>query len=137
MRTSLTVLAVIAAFTLGGCFEGPQGPQGPPGVQGPRGEKGANGDIGPAGPPGPQGAVGAQGPPGTTGPAGPSGVTGLHTVSEPACQLKCDLVCGVGEQMVSIVCPGGTTHFSTINNSEVASCQNSPGPARALCMKQQ
>jgi hypothetical protein len=136
MRTPLTVLFILAAVTLGGCFEGPQGPQGPPGPQGARGEKGETGDIGPAGPPGPAGAVGSPGPPGPTGPAGPSGVAGLHPLSQAACQTKCDLVCGIDESIVSVTCPGGTIHFSTINNSEVATCLNSPGPALALCMKQ-
>jgi len=34
MRVSIAALALIAAFTLAGCFEEPQGPAGPQGAAG-------------------------------------------------------------------------------------------------------
>ena len=58
MRLSIVVVALVVAFSLAGCFEGPQGAQGPAGP------------TGPAGPAGPQGQ-GAPGPPGVAGPPGP------------------------------------------------------------------
>ena len=90
MRTSIAVIALLAAFSLAACSPGPQGSkgeQGPPGPQGAKGEagppgpQGANGEQGIPGPQGPQGAKGEAGPPGPQGvggqgPPGPQGAKG-------------------------------------------------------------
>src|SRR5262245_28339082 len=149
MRAFAAAVALIAAFSLAGCFEGaqgPQGPAGPPGAAGPAGPQGAAGPPGPqgdkavgiAGPPGPAGAaggVGPAGPPGPEGPPGSAGTAGLHAVSETACDSKCELLCSAGEKLVSVTCPGGTIWIGRTAESETATCSNSPGPALALCMK--
>jgi hypothetical protein len=44
-------------------------------------------------------------------------------------------LCGAGEKLVSVTCPGGTIEIGKNADSEVASCSGSPGPALALCMK--
>jgi len=150
MRAFAAAVALIAAFSLTGCFEGAQGPAGPPGAAGsagpqgaagppgPQGEKGLAGAVGIAGPPGPAGAaggVGPAGPPGPEGPPGSAGTAGLHAVSETACDSKCELLCSAGEKLVSVTCPGGTIWIGRTAESETATCSNSPGPALALCMK--
>jgi hypothetical protein len=156
MRAFAAAIALVAAFSLSACFEGPQGPQGaagpqgPQGVAGPAGPQGPEGPAGPAGPPGaagiagppgppgPAGAgggVGPAGPPGPQGPAGPAGIAGLHALDEAACDSKCELLCSAGEKLVSVTCPGGTVSISRNADSEMATCSNSPGPALALCMK--
>ena len=122
MRASMALIALVAAFSLAGCFEGPQGPAG------------AQGDTGPQGLPGVKGEVGPQGP---AGPPGPAGSTGLHALRQDACAAEhnCDLTCSPGEKLISVTCPGGTVQISRIADIEAASCSNSPGPALALCMK--
>ena len=156
MRALAAVVALVAAFSLSGCLEGPQGPQGaagpagqqgaagPAGAQGlagptgPQGDKGLPGAVGVAGPPGPAGAgggVGPAGPAGPAGPPGPAGTAGLHALSEAACDTKCELLCSAGEQLVSVTCPGGTIWIGRTAESETATCSNSPGPALALCIK--
>jgi hypothetical protein len=143
MRLSVAMVALLAAFSLAGCFEGPQGPQGPSGPPGPQGLQGAPGPAGPAGPPGPPGAsgnsggVGPAGPAGPAGPPGPAAPVGLHAVSAPACgTTKCELICYAGEKLVSVTCPGGSIHISQDAASEMATCIGASGPALALCMHQ-
>jgi Collagen triple helix repeat (20 copies) len=127
MRLPIAVVALIAAFTLAGCFEGPQGPPGPAGAVGPQGPQGQQGSIGPNGP------VGPPGPAGAAGPAGPPGVAGFHVLRQNACSGNtCQLICGPDETLVSVTCPGATI----IMSSESATCSNTPGPALALCVKQ-
>lgn len=127
MRASMTVLGLIAAFALAGCFEGPQGPAGPPGPQGQAGAAGPSGAPGPAGPPGPAGAQGPAGPP------GPAGSAGLHVMRQDACSnSSCQFICSPGETLVSVTCPGATI----IMDNSGATCSNTPGPALALCVKE-
>jgi len=152
MRASITVIGIVAAFSLLGCSQGPQGPagpQGPPGPQGAQGEQGPPGPQGPKGdqggpgPQGPQGAKGEQGPPGPQGPAGAAGpagppgptATGLHALRQDSCDTGdgCNLACSPGEKLASVTCPGGAISFS--KSGEAATCNNSPGPALALCIK--
>ncbi len=115
MRISLAIIALVAAFSLAGCFEGPQGPQGA------------------AGPPGPQGAKGDTGP---AGPAGAAGSTSLQALRQDTCPGNtCDLACNAGEKLVSVTCPGGTIAITKTADTEAASCSNTPGPALALCLK--
>lgn len=123
MRLSIAAVALVAAFSLAGCFEGPQGPAGPQGDAGPQGPQGAKGDQGPVGP---------------AGPPGPTGATGLHAIRHGACGPgnNCDLTCNPGEKLVSVTCPGGTIAITRNADVESASCSNSPGPALALCMQQ-
>jgi len=147
MRTSIAVVALLAAFSLAGCFEGPQGPSGPQGVAGPQGPQGQKGDVGPPGPAGrdglpgpagPPGPAGSPGPPGSSGPAGPrglSGAAGLRALSREGCGGKCELACGAGEKLVSVTCPGGTISIRRSADAETASCSNASGPALALCMQ--
>ena len=45
MRISIALLAVLASFTLAGCFEGSPGPQGDKGSKGERGDKGDIGEL--------------------------------------------------------------------------------------------
>jgi Collagen triple helix repeat (20 copies) len=121
MRATMALVALVAAISLGGCFDGPQGPAGPPGADGPQGPPGEKGDTG---------------PPGQAGPPGPTGATGLHALRENcAAGSNCDLTCSLGEKMVSATCPGGTIQITRNADIESASCSNSPGPALALCMK--
>jgi len=156
MRAFAAVVALVAAFSLSGCFEGPQGPQGAGGPAGPQGAAGPAGPQGPAGPPGPQGekglpgaagvaglpgpagaggGVGPAGPAGPEGPPGPAGAAGLHALSEAACDTKCELLCSAGEKLVSVTCPGGTIWIGRTAETETATCSNSSEPALALCMK--
>jgi hypothetical protein len=123
MRASTTVVALLLAFTLAGCFEGPQGPAG------------AQGEVGPAGP---QGAKGDAGPIGPAGPPGPTGSSGLHALRQTACgqTSNCDLTCSPGERLVSVTCPGGSVTITKNADIEAAACSNANGPALALCMKQ-
>lgn len=123
MRASLAIAALLAAVSLAGCFEGPAGPAGP------------QGDTGPQGPPGVKGDAG---PPGSAGPPGPTGASGLHALRQNACATgnNCDLTCSPGERLVSVTCPGGEIQITRNGGIEAASCNNSPGPALALCMKQ-
>jgi len=157
MRAFAAAIALTAAISLAGCFEGPQGSQGaagPPGARGaagaigpqgekgppgPQGERGLPGPAGIAGPPGPAGAAGGVGPAGPAGPAGPPGPAasaGLHALSEPACETKCELICSPAETLVSVTCPGGTIQISKIADSDTATCTGASAPALALCVKQ-
>ena len=70
MRIPIMAVAMVAAFSLAGCFEGPQGPAGSPGPAGPQGAKG---ELGPPGPQGPKGEPGMLGPPGPQGAKGEQG----------------------------------------------------------------
>jgi hypothetical protein len=122
MRTALAVVALVAAVSLAGCFEGAQGPAGPAGAAGPQGPAGEKGDAGPIGP---------QGPP------GPLGATGLHALRQMCgAGSNCDLTCSPGERMISVTCPGGTIAITRNADIDAATCSNSPGPALALCEKQ-
>ncbi len=130
MRASIAVVALIAAFALAGCFEGPQGPAGPAGPPGPQGQTGAAGPAGSPGPAGLPGPVGAQGP---AGPPGPAGSTGLHPLRQDVCSNDtCQFICSAGETLVSVTCPGA----AIIMNNGGATCSNTPGPALALCMRE-
>jgi Collagen triple helix repeat (20 copies) len=150
MRAFAAAIALVAAFSLTGCFEGPQGAAGPPGPAGaagargpagppgPAGEKGLPGPVGIAGLPGPAGAGGGVGPAGPAGPAGPPGPAasaGLRALREAACGTKCELICTPDETLVSATCPGGTVEIGKIADSEAATCSGVAGPALALCMK--
>jgi hypothetical protein len=127
MRVFISAFALVAAFSLAGCFEGPQGPAGPAGAAGPQGPQGDRGPVGPAGPTGPAGPAGAVGPP------GPAGTTGLHVLQQEACSNNaCQFICSPGEMLVSVTCPGATI----IMSSSSATCSNTPGPGLVLCMKQ-
>jgi hypothetical protein len=123
MRTAMTVVALLAALALAGCFEGPKGPAG------------AQGDAGPQGPAGVKGDAGLQGP---AGPPGPMGSSGLRALRQTACgqTSNCDLTCGPGERLVSVTCPGGSLTITKNADIEAAACSNANGPALALCMKQ-
>jgi hypothetical protein len=121
MRVTMALVALVAAISLAGCFEGPQGPAGPPGADGAQGPPGDKGDAG---------------PPGQAGPPGPVGATGLHALHQDcAAGSNCDLTCSPGEKMISATCPGGTLQITRNADIDSASCSNSPGPALALCMK--
>jgi hypothetical protein len=122
MRASLTIVALIAAFTLAGCFDGPQGPAGPQGD---------------AGPPGPQGVKGDTGPIGPAGQPGAPGTSGLHALRQEGCGQgsNCDLTCSPGEKLISVTCPGGTIAITRNADIEAATCSSATGPALALCMK--
>lgn len=122
MRTSLAIVALVAAFVLAGCFEGAQGPAGPQGDAGPQGPQGVKGETGPIGPAGPPGA---------------SGTSGLHALRQPRCgqASNCDLTCSPGEKLISVTCPGGTIAISKNADIEAATCSSASGPALALCMK--
>jgi hypothetical protein len=122
MRAAMAIVALVAAFSLAACFDGPQGPAGPQGDAGPQGPPGVKGEAGPIGP---------------AGPAGPAGSTGLHALREGACANgnNCDLTCSPGEKLISVTCPGGAIQISKTADIEAATCSNSPGPALALCMK--
>jgi len=154
MRLSIAVVALIAAFSLTGCFDGPQGPPGPKGEagaagpQGPkgdvgpigqtgsRGQPGQAGPIGPPGPPGPPGAPGPSGPPGSAGANAAAGSPGLHAITIEACGKSCELACGAGQKLVSVTCPGGTIRIHKAAEPETATCNNASGPALGLCMAQ-
>jgi len=150
MRLSIAVVALIAAFTLTGCFEGPQGPAGPqgvagpPGPQGPKGDTGAIGQTGSRGLPGEAGPIGPPGPPGSPGPSGPTGLAGssaasplgLHAITIEACGRSCEIACGAGEKLVSVTCPGGAIRIGKAAEPEMATCRDASGPALGLCMKQ-
>ena len=122
LRTSLAIVAVVAAFTLAGCFEGAQGPAGPQGDAGPQGPQGAKGRLG---------RSVLQVPPGA------SGTSGLHALRQPGCgqASNCDLTCSPGEKLISVTCPGGTIAISKNPDIEAATCSSATGPALALCMK--
>ena len=122
MRASLAIVAVVAAFTLAGCFEGAQGPAGPQGDAGPQGPQGAKGETGPIGPAGPPGAPGS---------------SGLHALRQQGCgqASNCDLTCSPGEKLISVTCPGGTIAITRNGGIEAATCSSATGPALALCMK--
>ena len=72
-------------------------------------------------------------PPGRPGPAASAG---LHALSEPACETKCELICSPAETLVSVTCPGGTIQISKIADSDTATCTGASAPALALCVKQ-
>jgi hypothetical protein len=137
MRVSIAIVAVLAAVTLAGCFEGPQGPAGPAGVAGPQGPQGEQGAPGPAGPVGPVGPPGAPGGIGPAGPPGPSGATALHPVRQENCPAgNCVLTCSAGDTLVSVTCPGGTMTYVTTGITESVTCAEPKGPAMALCLRQ-
>jgi hypothetical protein len=117
----MVMIALVAAVSLAGCFDGPTGPAGPQGAAGPQGPPGAKGD---------------DGPPGPAGVAGPVGATGLHVLRQNcAAGSNCDLTCSPDEKLISVTCPGGAIAITRNADIESASCSNSPGPALALCMK--
>ncbi len=124
MRMPVAIVAVVAALAVAACS------QGAPGAAGPQG------DPGPQGPPGKQGVAGPAGP---QGPPGPAGATGLHFVHRDTCapSNNCDLSCSPGERLVSVTCPGATIVISRTGGIDSAACSNTPGPALALCMKQE
>jgi hypothetical protein len=148
MRLSIVIVALAAGLSLAGCFEGPQGqqgpqgpagPAGPAGPPGPQGNQGLPGPPGIAGPPGPAGAaggVGPAGPAGSLGPAGAPGTAGLHALTAPACETRCELTCAQGEKLVSVTCPGGKIQIGNDAESATATCVGGSGPALALCMRQ-
>ncbi len=115
---------------------GQAGPPGPPGPQGPPGEKGDKGEQGQAGPPGPPGEKGA---PGETGPAGATATTtpaNFHVVRQDSCDSTgCSLTCNPGETLASVTCLQGTASVAKEGDVEKVTCQNSQGPALALCVK--
>ena len=132
--------------------QGPAGPQGGKGEQGPAGPQGPKGDVGQAGPPGPpgpqgppgqkgeKGDAGQAGPPGPPGPAGEKGAATapptLHVVRQDSCDSSaCSLACNAGETLASVTCLQGTTSITKEGDIEKATCQNSQGPALALCLK--
>lgn len=126
MRVFMSAVALVGAFSLAGCFEGPQGAAGPTGPAGPQGPQGNRGPEGPAGPTGPAGPAGAVGLPGLAGTAG------WHVLRQDACSNNaCDFICSAGETLVSVTCPGATI----IMSSSSATCSNTPGPGLALCIK--
>jgi Collagen triple helix repeat (20 copies) len=132
MRGSIAIVALFAALTLAGCFEGPQGPagpRGPAGPPGPQGEKGAPGAAGAAGPAGSPGAAGAPGP------AGSPGLIALRPLTADPCHSQCNLACNPGEKIVSVTCPGGTMTITKGGAAESATCGGAAGPALALCMR--
>jgi hypothetical protein len=147
MRGPIAIIAFSAAFLLCACSPGPQGQkgdQGPPGARGEQGSPGPQGAVGPQGPPGPTGprgpdgaggGIGPAGPAGQPGPPGPAGAGGLRALTEPACGARCELICGPGEKLVSVTCPGGTAHIEQGDEANSASCIGAPGPAIALCMR--
>jgi len=122
VRASLAIVALIAAFTLAGCFDGPQGPPGPQGDAGPQGPQGVKGETGPIGPSGAPGAPGS---------------SGLHALRQEGCgqNSNCDLSCSPGEKLISVTCPGGTIAITRNADIEAATCSSATGPALALCMK--
>jgi hypothetical protein len=122
MRISITVVALVAAFALAGCFEGAQGPPGPQGDAGPQGPQGAKGETGPIGPPGAPGAPGS---------------SGLHALRQGGCgqSSNCDFTCSPGEKLISVTCPGGAIAITRNGDIESATCSSATGPALALCMK--
>jgi hypothetical protein len=133
MRAAVAVVALVAAFSLAGCFEGPQGPAGPAGPAGPVGEKGP---AGPAGPPGPAGIAGPPGPAGAAGQPGKAGSANVHVLSQNACPGDtCEFACEPGETLASVTCPGGTILINKSATQEAASCSNTKGPALALCVR--
>jgi hypothetical protein len=122
VRASLAIVAVAAALTLAGCFDGPQGPPGPQGDAGSQGPQGLKGETGPIGPAGAPGAAGS---------------SGLHALRQEGCgqNSNCDLTCSPGEKLISVTCPGGTIAISRNADIEAATCSSATGPALALCMK--
>lgn len=118
---------------------GQAGPPGPPGPQGPPGEKGDKGEQGQAGPPGPAGPPGEKGVQGETGPAGAMAATSsgnFHVVRQDSCDSSgCSLTCNAGETLASVTCLQGTASITMEGDSEKVTCQNSQGPALALCVK--
>ncbi len=141
---------------------GPKGEQGPPGPQGakgeqgppgPQGQKGDMGQAGPPGPPGPQGPPGEKGDKGEQGQAGPAGEKGatgepgtaaaapttpanFHVVRQDSCEPSgCSLACNAGETLASLTCLQGTASIAKDGDIEKATCQNTQGPALALCVK--
>jgi hypothetical protein len=135
MRASFAIVALLAAFSLAACFEGPQGPPGPPGSQGPPGPPGPRGEKGATGEPGPPGSVGPPGPAGPAGSAGPPGLTALHALGQDSCIAVCNLACNPGEKIVSVTCPGGTITITRGGEAESATCGNTRSPALALCLR--
>jgi hypothetical protein len=126
MRVITSAVALVAACSLAGCFDGPQGPAGPTGAAGPQGPQGDRGPAGPAG------ATGPAGPSGAVGPPGPAGTAGWHVLRQDACSNNvCQFICSPDETLVSVTCPGATI----IMSSSSATCSNTPGPGLALCTK--
>jgi hypothetical protein len=122
VRASLTIIALVAAFALAGCFDGPQGTPGPKGDAGPQGPQGVKGETGPIGPAGAPGAAGS---------------SGLHALRQEGCgqSSNCDFTCSPGEKLISVTCPGGTIAITRNGDIESATCSSATGPALALCMK--
>ncbi|MGA9321522.1 MAG: hypothetical protein WBW06_10750, partial [Xanthobacteraceae bacterium] len=75
-------------------------------------------------------------PAGSLGPAGAAGTAGLHALTAPACEIRCELTCAQGEKVVSVTCPGGKIHIGNDAESATATCVGGSGPALALCMSQ-
>ena len=118
----MALVALVAAISLAGCFEGPQGPAGPQGEAGPQGRRASK----------------AMPAPRPAGPPGPMGASGLHALRQNACGQpnNCDLTCSPGEKLVSVTCPGGSITITKNADIESAACTNANGTALALCMKQ-
>src|ERR1700722_7079120 len=141
MRKPIAIVTLLAACLLCACSPGPQGQkgdQGPPGAKGEQGPPGPQGPVGQQGPPGPPGTPGPDGAGGGIGPAGPASpasASGLHALTEPTCGARCDLICSLGERLVSVTCPGGTVHIQQGDEANAASCVGASGPAIALCMR--
>jgi hypothetical protein len=114
---------------------GPKGEQGPPGPQGPKGDQGSPGGPGLQGAKGEKGDKGEQGPKGEG--AGSTASPGLHVVRQDTCQgsSDCKLACDAGDSLASVTCPQGVISITKNGDTETASCQNSPGPAMALCVR--
>jgi hypothetical protein len=89
LMRAVALIALVAALSLGGCFEGPEGPAG---AKGDTGEPGPAGSVGPA------------------GPQGPAGISGLRFLSEncltPPNNGLCRVQCEADEVIVSAFCDG-------------------------------
>jgi len=113
MRRSITLVAILASFTLAGCFEGPVGAQGEKGDRGDKGEAGRPGVAGPA------------------GPAGPLASQALRPVHMSACpDDRCEISCREEEELVSATCLGGQISLAGLR----VTCSNTQG-VMALCVR--
>src|SRR5262245_31303992 len=129
MRAWKTGLALVAALTLGGCFEGPKGDKGDrgePGIAGVRGDAGPKGDRGPKGDTGERGIAGVAGPKGDRGDRGGRGESGtpgasgttLRFVGSQTASAKCN----ADEVLVSAYCIGSASPAALITTESGAQC---------------